>query len=276
MNKKPVLLLLFNRPEFAEKLLDALKITKPNKLYIAVDGPREGNLEDAINCEKCCEVVQFVDWPCEIKTLFRKQNKGCKAAVKESLEWFFNFEEEGIILEDDCIPDPSFFDYCSDLLEYYRHDQRILTIGGSNMGHPRMQESYGFTPFMNMWGWATWRDRSIKIDYEMREGLSLLGKIKLFRGLLIGRPSFWHLDYRWFLHWCESFRNNISGITKTWDLPWIYYGLINGKCSIFPCVNLIQNIGFGINSTHTTNCNSPLSNIPAHPISIPLKHQTKK
>jgi hypothetical protein len=210
-----------------------------------------------------------------VKTLFRGKNLGCHAAVRGALDWFFSHVKEGIILEDDCVPDPSFFPYCSELLERYRTNRSILTIGGSNMGQVPADSSYGFTPFMNMWGWASWADRAIKIDYEQTSWGKPGNRLKLFISMQRGRPCWWHLDYRWFLHWCKSFGECATGMIQIWDICWVYHGIMHQKVSIFPSVNMIQNIGFGIGATHTVSESSPLANLKTQSISFPLNHPNK-
>jgi hypothetical protein len=142
------------------------------------------------------------------------------------------------------------------------------------LGNPSLDASYGFTPFMNMWGWATWADRAAMIDYENSAPCGLLENASLFLALQRGRPHFWHLDYRWFLHWRKSFRENATGVTNFWGLQWIYCGLMLGKISIFPSSNLISNIGFGDQGTATTDGNSCLAALPSEPLGFPLVHPT--
>jgi hypothetical protein len=274
MSNPPVLLLLFNRPALAAQVFEAIREARVSRLFIAVDGPRATHPSDVKNCADCRAFASMVDWPCEVRTLHRENNLGCLAAVTGALDWFFDEVEEGIILEDDCVPDPSFFTYCACLLERYRDDPRVLTIGGNNMGHGPLELSYGFTPFMNMWGWATWRNRAAKIKYPGEGFTTLRNRFRLFLALQRGRPHWWHIDYRWYLHWLGSFTKNVYGVTRHWDLPWIRYGLENWKVAIFPTSNLIRNIGFGDQATHTGDGSSPLAGLPTNAVDFPLIHPT--
>ena len=201
----PILFLVFNRPELAERVFIEIRDAKPAQLFIAADGPRAG-LEDEVDlCRRCRSLVDRVDWPCEVKTLFRSENLGCMRAVSEAITWFFTHVENGIILEDDCLPHPSFFPYCSLLLNEYRHEHRVLSIGGSSLGFTNLrQSSYGFTSFMSMWGWASWADRAQEIDYSLRSWGTWRSKLRLLRRLQRGREKFFDVDYSWYRHWSKS------------------------------------------------------------------------
>ena len=155
----PVLFLVFNRPETTRRVFEAIRTAKPSRLYIAADGPRLEREGERANCEEVRKIALEVDWECDVKTLFRDENLGCKRAVSEGISWFFEHEDEGIILEDDCLPDRSFFSFCKDLLERYRHDTRIMVISGVNFqqGRKRTEYSYYFSIYPHCWGWATWR-----------------------------------------------------------------------------------------------------------------------
>ena len=158
----PILFLLFNRPDETSVVFDVLKIIKPKFLYVACDGPRKNIEGDAENVDKTRKIIDQITWDCELKTLFRDSNLGCKIAVSEAINWFFENVEEGIILEDDCVPDITFFDYCSELLQFYRDDKRVMHISGLNFlsGPLDLQpsaESYHLSKYPAVWGWATWR-----------------------------------------------------------------------------------------------------------------------
>ena len=141
----------------------------PKNLYLAADGPRQDREGETELCNRVREIISNIDWPCNVKTLFREKNVGCREAVSEAINWFFGQEEQGIILEDDCLPDVTFFPFCEQLLEKYKDDERVISIGGTNLGYRFPDESsYGFSRFMNMWGWATWRRSAILVDYEMK------------------------------------------------------------------------------------------------------------
>ena len=159
MNISPILFLIFNRPETTKKVFSAIKEVQPPRLYIAADGPRSEQPDEADHCELARTIATKVDWDCEVKTLFRDQNLGIRIAVSQAIDWFFEQEPEGIILEDDCLPDQSFFWFCKELLEKYRNDTRIMHIGGTNFqfGKNRTNYSYYFSRYAHIWGWASWR-----------------------------------------------------------------------------------------------------------------------
>ena len=132
----PVLLIAFNRPERTAQVLQSLAEIRPQKLYVACDGPRPERLDEVRRCEAVRALVSQLDWPCQLRTLFQPSNLGCRAGVTAALDWFFEQEEEGIVLEDDIVADPSFFRFCQELLERYRHDERVGVIAANN--HQRL------------------------------------------------------------------------------------------------------------------------------------------
>jgi len=156
MLNTPVLFLIFKRPELTELVFKEIRRAQPARLFVAADGP--GNKAEMILCERARSIIQQIDWPCEVKTLFRDKNLGCKKAVSEAINWLFEHADEGIILEDDTIPSQSFFNYCQQLLEHYRNDDRIMHIAGENpLDYPVTQDSYYFSKIEHCWGWATWK-----------------------------------------------------------------------------------------------------------------------
>jgi hypothetical protein len=272
----PILFLIFNRPAHASQVFAAIRAARPAKLFIAADGPRPDRPGEADLCGQCRKLLEGIDWPCEIQTLFRETNLGCQRAVSSAINWFFGLVPEGIILEDDCVPSPSFFPYCAELLEKYRHEKQILSISGSNLGYARpIVASYGFTIFMNMWGWATWADRAQQVDYGIKQWGGLSARIDLYCSLLRGQPKFAMPDYAWFRRWEDIFNRTRLGTENTWDYQWVYLGFCQRMYSIFPSVNLITNTGFGPTGTHTVSGQHPLAGIPATDIKLPLSHPLK-
>jgi hypothetical protein len=250
----PILLLVFNRPDKTSRVFDAIKAAKPGRLYISADGPRQGNSEDERLCNTVRSIVTGVDWPCRVKTRFSLENKGCKMAVSSAIDWFFEQESEGIILEDDCLPSPAFFNFCDVLLEKFRTDTRIFCISGFNayQGQQWGNASYYFSQICNIWGWATWRrvwklyDRELS-RYSNEDALHFLQNN--FQDKLL-------ID-----EWLKIFNLSKEGKTDTWDHQ--FYFIIffeNGLC-IVPNVNLIRNIGFGADATHTNDPESPIANL---------------
>ena len=155
----PVLFLIFNRPKTTEQVFSAIKKAQPPRLYIAADGPRSEYSTDSESCDMVRSIATNVDWDCEVKTLFRDQNLGCRLAVSQAISWFFENELEGIILEDDCLPSQSFFWFCQELLELFRNDKRVGAICGfySNELDYSPSASYFLSRYMRVWGWAGWR-----------------------------------------------------------------------------------------------------------------------
>ncbi len=253
-NTAPILFLIFNRPDITKRVFEQIKKAKPERLYIAADGPRSFKDNEATLCKKTREVVSQVDWECDVKTLFRDENLGCKDAVSSAITWFFNNEPEGIILEDDCLPSDSFFYFCTTLLEKYRDDERIAHIAGSNFqdGKKIGNASYYFSDLYNIWGWASWR--RVWKDYDVK--LTLLDE---FADSDYVKNAQIYSHYK--SHWLESFQGTKSGKINTWDYQYMFANVINHRIAIVPNVNLISNIGFGEGATHTTEVND-FANIP--------------
>lgn len=159
MFSTPILFLIFNRPDTTRIVFKRIREIRPSKLYVAADAPRANKLGEAELCMETRAIIKDIDWPCELKTLFRDENLGCKLSVSGALDWFFENEECGIILEDDCLPDLTFFSFCKELLERYKDDDRIGHIGGNCFlpGQIAKELSYDFCSITHIWGWATWR-----------------------------------------------------------------------------------------------------------------------
>lgn len=267
MNKKvPVLFLVFNRPEPTRKVFQAIRAYQPDRLYVAADGPRphkEGEIE---RCAEVKEIASKVDWPCQVYTKYREKNLGCGLAVSEAITWFFEMEEMGIILEDDCLPEPAFFPFCAELLERYKYDRRIMQIDGSNYlynGLESGQYSYHFSKFGSIWGWASWRRAWDLYDIEMSDLQHL-----------ITSGTFSHIfehkeEERTILKELSSI---VDGRVDTWDYQWTYSKLVQSGLSLIPAVNMIQNLGFGQMATHTFDINDKRKFVPVGNVSYPLKH----
>jgi hypothetical protein len=251
----PVLFLIFNRPDITFKTFAQIKKAKPTRLYIAADGPRQGNPNDYQLCLKARSVIKEVNWDCNVQTLVNETNKGCKIAVSSAISWFFSQEEEGIILEDDCLPANSFFFFCDALLARYRNDSRIYSITGTNLqkGLCRGNASYYFSQYSNIWGWASWKRVWEKYDPDLKkyneEDVALQLKKVFSDTFLIS-------------DWLQIFKDLKSGKIDTWDyqLNFLTY-FENGLC-VTPNVNLISNIGFREDATHTPDPSNHNANLP--------------
>lgn len=243
MTNIPILFLVFNRPDTTQKVFEEIKKAKPRRLFIAADGAR--NHEEWEKCNQVRDIVNKVNWDCEVKTLFQEQNHGCKEAITKGINWFFDNVEQGIILEDDCMPCQSFFRFCSDMLDYYRDDARIMHISGSNFqdGIKRGDGSYYFSKLMHCWGWATWK-RAWKLNRKNFEGYDEFIKNDLISSIFEKQQ---HKNF-----WIHYFNEVQEGRISTWDFAWSYSVFVNNGICIIPNNNFVSNIGFGNNSTHCT------------------------
>jgi hypothetical protein len=261
----PVLFITFNRPDFTQKVFNEIRKAQPTQLFIAVDGPREDRPDDIERCRKVLEITRKVDWDCKVSTLVQEKNLGCKIGESTAIDWFFSQVEEGIILEDDTVPDQSFFLFCQELLEKYRHDQRIMMISGDNFqfGRRRTEDSYYFSKYFITWGWASWRRAWNCYDITM-EKWPLVRDGHWLNDIL---NDFFAVKY-----WERIFEDTYNGTIDTWDYQWILSCWIHGGLSITPNTNLISNIGYNKFATHTTNKNDPRSDLPVYQMMFPLKH----
>jgi len=259
----PVVFLIFNRPDTTFKVFERIREVKPHKLLIIADGARFP--EEWGKCNKARSIIEQIDWDCEVLTNFSDVNLGCKVRVSSGLDWVFSEVEEAIILEDDCLPDFSFFQFCQELLDYHRFDRRVMMISGNNFCLDKQitQYSYYFSRYINIWGWATWKRAWQNYDIDM----SLWDEINQDKWLKsifteIHTHNYWH----------DIFTKVYSGEINTWDYQWVFSCLINSGYSIVPSTNLVSNIGFGVDATHTKHKKSKSSNLPTTSIRFPLIH----
>ena len=268
--KTPVLMLVFNRPDLTQTLFDIIRAARPERLYVAADGPRPTREGEAERCAEVRRIVTAIDWPCEVKTLFREANLGCRLAVSGGIGWFFDQEPEGIVLEDDIHPDPSFFPYCEALLERYRDDPQVAIISGCNMvdGISDRQAGYRFSRHALIWGWASWRRTWQHYDIAMTGWPSPEARARLaamFDGhrLLIS-------------NWSAIFDRMARGEIDTWDYQLQYSAWMHGMLSIIPAHTLIVNEGFRSDATHTTGPmpKAPLPRAAVFPLMAPHSRTT--
>ena len=260
----PIVMMVFNRPAQTARTFEAVRSLRPARLLVIADGPRPGHEGDAVNCPEVRRIVSSVDWPCDLKLNFAEANLGLKQRIFSGLSWVFDQVEEAIILEDDCLPDPSFFPYCRELLERYRHDERVMSISGDNFqfGGTVCPHSYYFSRFMHCWGWATWR-RAWKLHDPAMPCWPELKKDGWLESFV--------LDEGERRHWHESFDAVYTGALNTWDYQFNYTVMRHHGLNILPSVNLVTNIGFGADATHTVQA-SPFENLPSQPMAFPLAH----
>jgi hypothetical protein len=245
MLKTPVAFILFNRPDVTSRVFEEIRRARPSTLLLIADGPRPHVPGEADQCAQARSIVSRIDWPCELLTNYSEQNLGCKLRVSSGLDWVFQQVEEAIIIEDDCLPDPSFFAFCQALLERYRNDPRVMHITGDNFQPPGWSYpySYYFSRYASIWGWATWR-RAWKL-YDVK--ISRWPEMKA-SGWLSDDLS----DPREVQVWTQNFDRVYAGNYDTWDHQWTFTCFSNGGLAVTPAVNLVKNIGFGAAATHTT------------------------
>ena len=268
MLKVPVLLIIFNRPEITMRTFAQIRKAKPRQLFVAADGPRPGHPDDRERCRAAREVINEVDWDCELKTLFRDQNRGCGYGPAEAITWFFEHVEHGIILEDDCMPSESFFPYCAELLQKYSDDEKIWVISGTNplKRWYTKRSSYIITKMGGTWGWATWRRAWKHFDYEAKKWFTKEGREKVSHSL--GKQQYVEVFAKEFDHYFETVREDV------WDYQWLFARYYHGALSIVPSVNLISNIGFGEDATHTKD---ETFNMPGRQeLEFPLTHPGRR
>lgn len=248
----PILFLVFNRPDVTQKVFDAIREIRPKRLFVCADGFREEKVGEKEKCDATRAIIKQVDWDCEVKMLFRVRNFGCGNSISKGIDWFFRHVEEGIILEDDCLPDHSFFSYCEKLLQRYRQDNRVMHINGTSfVCRGKSEESYYFSRYYHVWGWATWRRAWQSYDFSMRTFPEFESQKKI-------EEMFISENIRNF--WKDCFQNVYAGKIDTWDYQWVYTNFVNGGLSVMPFVNLVSNIGFGEGATHTTNTDDIAAN----------------
>lgn len=243
----PVLLLVFNRPTHTQRVFEQIRRIQPSLLFVSADGPRSHISGEAEKCQQVRAILDQIDWDCTVKMLFRDQNLGCRRAVREGISWFFQHVDSGIILEDDCVPDQTFFSFCAGMLEQYRFDDEIMHISGSNpvpSASRRLSSDYFFSRMPLVWGWATWRRAWQHYDDQYQELNALwLDAAGPMAGYLSDRTASRYVF--------DKFQRTRDGEIDTWDYAWFYAILFRRGVCITPSRNLVQNIGFDASATHT-------------------------
>lgn len=265
LNKPPVLLIFFNRPHLVLRVMQFLSVVKPTKLYVFQDGARDNNSQDIVLCQEARRVVQeMISWPCQVRSFYSVRNLGCGPGPAAAISWFFENEEQGIILEDDTVPHPDFYQYASELLNKYKDDNSVFAIGSMNVDqHPWGTGSYYFSRMnRNLCAWATWRRVWKYFDLEMKS----VTKHQLDRVL-----RSYHCDILERLYWKdrldEVHKNGCEG--KSWDMQFFMAIWLNKGKGIIPNVNLSSNIGTVDGATHVMASGNIIDNVPTQPI-LPL------
>lgn len=242
----PVLLIAWRRPDKVEAVINAIRGNQPGKVFVFCDGSRSGDHDEYEKVSATRALIrQAVDWPCELKTLFSDQNLGCRHGPIAAISWFFDNNNEGIILEDDCVPHPEFLPFCTLLLDRFREDLRIWCVSGTNFqkGRQRGSASYYFSHYAYNWGWASWRRCWHHYDHQ----LNMLPKLIESGGLhsIFSEPL---ERIYWQKVWTRVYSNPLY---TTWDYQWFFSCMVNSGLSIVPNINLVTNLGFGTEATHT-------------------------
>ena len=268
--KSPIVLIVFKRPKETKRILDIIRGIKPSKLFIIADGARFHIPDEEAKCLAVRKIVEQVDWDCEVYRNYSSVNQGCGKRIHTGLDWVFDQVEEAIILEDDCIPNPTFFRFCDEMLKYYCNNERISSITGYNsqFGKKKTSYSYYFSHFKHPWGWATWRRAWQHFDYNMEAWPEV--KRNNFLSQVFRHPK--AIQY-----WTKVFQQQYEGQNgdSVWDYQWAFSCWLRQSLGIVSEINLISNIGYGEDSTHFKSFydrDNPLLNTPTFEISFPLKH----
>jgi hypothetical protein len=265
MLETPIAFLVFNRPETTRRVFESIRNAQPARLLLVADGPRPDKAGEDKLCNEVREIISRVDWPCEVLTNFSDKNLGCGQRIITGLDWVFSQVEEAIVLEDDCLPDPSFFSYCQQLLERYRHDTRVAYISACSLRaeYLKSDASYYFSRIGGIWGWATWRSQWQRYDPELTDWPTL--KKEKMLAEVFDSP-------RIIAYWTRIFDEMYEKRgDDTWDYQWLYTTLKNNSVVACPRVNLITNIGFGTDATHTLEA-EPRFMVSSSPLEFPLRH----
>ena len=260
----PVILFCFNRPTTVQTVFAQIARLKPKKLYLVADGPRKNHPDDIMLCAQVQNIILAIDWECQISTLFFEDNQGCRKAFLQGLNWIFTQENHAIILEDDCVPDLTFFTFCQELLDLYEDQPQIMSIAGFRYlpDNINSAKSYCFSKYTQSWGWATWKRAWSLMDAELTTWDDLQQASWLDTYLL-------NQDYS--TYWRHIFNKMKNGM-DTWDYAWIYSCWKNSGLTIHPNVNLISPIGFGLNATHNRDEAHPAAFRKTIPMAFPLRH----
>jgi len=259
---------MFARPDTTAGVLEAIREARPRRLLLVADAPREEVPGEAERCERTRALAERVDWDCEVSTEFADGHMGPKARVESGLSGAFALEEEAIVLEDDTVPHPSFFRFCDELLERYRDEEQVLSIAGSNFQFDgrASSDSYYFSRYPHIWGWAGWRRAWDLYDPEMTHWPALRETDWLDQ--LIDAP---HAAAYWAHQLDLTYRDR-----HTWDYAWLFAGWLHGGVHVVPNVNLVSNLGFREDATHTRPEHADfLGDLPTGEMPFPLVHPTE-
>lgn len=261
--KTPIAFIIFRRPEQTARVWERIREAQPEKIFLIADGGR--NEEEWVKCRAARKVVETIDWECEVFRNFSDTNLGCRNRVVSGLDWVFEHVEQAIILEDDCLPSSSFFRFCEELLIRYKDDKRVAQICGSNYqdGKRRGTASYYFSKYPTIWGWATWKRSWVNRDCSAHSWNS-----PEIQKLVLGKCASEMEQFK------MSFRFNAANTNSidTWDYGWIFSVWCQNGMACIPETNLVQNIGFGPDATHTRAEEAETISFLNTEIEFPLRH----
>ena len=258
----PLAFFIFNRPDPTRRVFAEIAKAQPRTLLVIADGPRTD--AEWPRCQETRRIVEQITWPCEVRHFFAESNLGCRRRMVTGIDWVFSQFEEAILLEDDCLPHPTFFPFCTELLERYRDNERVFMISGDNMqlGKRWGNESYYFSVVTHIWGWATWRRAWQLHDADLRDWPQ--NQKSAFPGDFV--PSDRAVRF-----YKKMMADTFTGKLDAWSLGWMYAAWKQRALTVLPSVNLISNIGFGADATHTRKAD-PFANLPLAPMEFPLNH----
>lgn len=239
----PILLIIFNRPDTTIQVFEAIRLIKPKSLYIFADGPRIGRKFDKELCQQAREIIRKVDWDCKVYLNFNETNLGCGPGPTSAIDWFFHNEEQGIILEDDCVPSMDFFLFAEKMLVKYKDNTKVMHISGSNLSDVGNDgnSDYFYSKYPIPWGWATWKRAWNEFDFRLENWSSDEEHNLFLKDINLAETLFWK----------RLWQSIKKGRCKdVWDAQWIYACMRNKALAVTPTVNLIKNIGFGASATH--------------------------
>jgi hypothetical protein len=267
----PILVLAFNRPDQTRELLKTLELLKPLSLFVVVDGPRNGVIGDVEKCKLTRDIFNNIEWECDVRTLFRAENLGCRFSVSNGLKWFFSQVPYGIILEDDVRPNLDFFYFCRENLKRFSLDKSVLLLSGNSFKKKQLCQkennrevySYFFTKYPHIWGWASWSDRFVNYDVNVLDW-------PIYKQSFVTSTT---TSAKEVVFWCKIFDDLYAGMIDTWDYQLNYMVFKNSMKCICPEVNLVSNSGFGMDSTHTKDLSHPLAKLRTFNLDWPLRHR---
>jgi hypothetical protein len=264
MFQTPVAFFVFNRPDTTAQVFEAIRHIQPAQLLLVADGARSHKAGEAEKCAAVRKIISQIDWKCDVLENFSDTNLGCKQRVVSGLNWVFEQVEAAIVLEDDCLPNPSFFRFCQAMLKRFSEDERIMMICGTNLLEEwkSKQQSYHLSHHTTIWGWATWRRAWQYYDVNMTDWPN--GDVQNRVKDLLGHEKL-------YLNRKQAFEAVYQGKIDTWDLQWAFTRLLQSGLSVIPSVNLVSNIGFTEDATHTKTGDDPRAKLATYDMAFPLK-----